>query len=213
MFTSEFLCGLGVGLFLGVFFISNLFGLVTRYVYYKWIKGTPEKFIAPSEGTKSDNDSEEDEEMDEISAEIARVRNTLSHKNKVLKMKKEETEIGGLFDELKELSSGLMKNIPAYDVEGGDLSKLISDLPRITEEIRSNPTMQKMYTIVNKMGKEGALGGDDLRKMQEGMTEMVSSFFGGEISEKERVEQQRDSEIVLDRLRKIGSGSSDEEES
>ena len=197
MIHLEFLYGLFIGIFLGV----TLFSRIT-----KWFGVSSNKLNKSllSEGKQEktgkltkDQSVDEDIDEDEISAVISKTRKEKSYKK--------ETDIGILVDDLKQLSSGLMKSIPTSISENteNDLAKLISDLPRITEEIRNNPTMQNMYTIVDKMGKGDSFSEDDIRKMQEGMTDMVSSIFGGEITETETQQQKRDSEIILDMLNKI----------
>jgi len=207
MIHLEFLYGLFIGIFLGVTLFSRItkwFGVSSNKLNKSLLsEGKQEKTgklikdQSVDEDIDQDEDIDEDIDEDEISAVISKTRKEKSYKK--------ETDIGILVDDLKQLSSGLMKSIPTSISENteNDLAKLISDLPRITEEIRNNPTMQNMYTIVDKMGKGDSFSEDDIRKMQEGMTDMVSSIFGGEITETETQQQKRDSEIILDMLNKI----------
>lgn len=202
----EFLCGFAFGILIGTTVFLKTARWINRYIFRR---GVTEQLILPSEETlpvrlqAAETDSRRDQDVEEdedISSVISRVR-------KAAKSDKSEKEgdRNTLVEDLKELSNGLMSNIPTCSSENPekDLVKLISDLPRISEEIRNNPTMQNMYSIVNNIGQGGSFSEEDFRKMQEGMTDMVSSLLGGDITSQEIEEQQSDSKIILDRLRKV----------
>lgn len=202
----EFLCGLAFGILIGTTVFLKTARWINRYIFRR---GVTEQLILPSDETlpgriqASETDSRRDQDVEEdedISSVISRVR-------KAAKSDKPEKEgdRNTLVEDLKVLSNGLMSNIPTFSSENAekDLVKLISDLPRISEEIRNNPTMQNMYSIVNNIGQGGSFSEEDFRKMQEGMTDMVSSLLGGDITSQEIEEQQSDSKIILDRLRKV----------
>lgn len=202
----EFLCGFAFGILIGTTVFLKTARWINRYIFRR---GVTEQLILPSEETPpgriqaAETDSRRDQDVEEdedISSVISRVR-------KAAKSDKSEKEgdRNTLVEDLKVLSNGLMSNIPTCSSENPekDLVKLISDLPRISEEIRNNPTMQNMYSIVNNIGQGGSFSEEDFRKMQEGMTDMVSSLLGGDITSQEIEEQQSDSKIILDRLRKV----------
>lgn len=207
----EFLFGFAFGILIGTTVFLKTARWINRYIF---LRGVTEQIILPSDETlptpdriqasetdsRRDQDVEEDEEDEDIFSVISRVR-------KAAKSDKPEKEgdRNTLVEDLKVLSNGLMSNIPTCSSENPekDLVKLISDLPRISEEIRNNPTMQNMYSIVNNIGQGGSFSEEDFRKMQEGMTDMVSSLLGGDITSQEIEEQQSDSKIILDRLRKV----------
>ena len=202
----EFLFGFAFGILIGTTVFLKTARWINRYIFRR---GVTEQLILPSEETlpgriqASETDSRRDQDVEEdedISSVISRVR-------KAAKSDKPEKEgdRNTLVEDLKVLSNGLMSNIPTCSSQNPekDLVKLISDLPRISEEIRNNPTMQNMYSIVNNIGQGGSFSEEDFRKMQEGMTDMVSSLLGGDITSQEIEEQQSDSKIILDRLRKV----------
>jgi len=203
LLSVEFLWGFALGLFIAIGMLGNTNSL-GRYIFCRWITGKkklPSEMPSDDEAETTSQDAEEvkdgDSDDDDISSVISRVRKTQS--------KKKGGDMSTLVEDLRELSTGLMRNIPACSSENpeNDLVKLISDLPRITDEIRSNPTMQNMCSIVNNIGQGGSFSEEDFRKMQEGMTDMMSSLLGGDITSQEIEEQQSDSKIILDRLRKI----------
>jgi len=111
-----------------------------------------------------------------------------------------------LAEEMKNLSGYMMGGFQPSDSEtlknGLDI---LSELPRIAEEIKSNPAIQEMKSSISK----GEFTIDDLRKMQEGMSGLVSSVFNGKISEEEIEEQKQDSAVVLERLNEIKMSDSE----
>lgn len=205
LLSMEFLWGFALGILIGTTIFSGTVSLIGRYIFCRWAKGKrkmPSEMPSEDEAETTSQDAEKveddgDSDDDDISSVISRVRKTQSEKK--------GGDMSTLMEDLRELSSGLIRNIPTCSSENpeNDLVKLISDLPRITDEIRSNPTMQNMYSIVNNIGQGGSFSEEDFRKMQEGMTDMVSSILGGDITSQEIEEQQSDSKIILDRLRKI----------
>lgn len=106
-----------------------------------------------------------------------------------------------LAEEMKNLSGYMMGGFQPSDSKDlqKQFSEVLSDLPRIAEEIKSNPTIQEMKSLISK----GEFTSDDFRKMQEGMSGLMSSVLNGKISEEEIEEQKQDSEIVLKRLNEI----------
>lgn len=116
------------------------------------------------------------------------------------------TEPVDLAEEVKNLSGYMMEGFKPSDSEtlknGLDI---LSELPRIAEEIKSNPAIQEMKSSISK----GEFTIDDLRKMQEGMSGLVSSVFNGKISEEEIEEQKQDSAVVLERLNEIKMSDSE----
>lgn len=126
-------------------------------------------------------------------------------------------EVRDYWDELYTDSEGLaeeMKNLPGYMMGGFQPSDsetlkngldILSELPRIAEEIKSNPAIQEMESSISK----GEFTIDDLRKMQEGMSGLMSSVFNGKISEEEIEEQKQDSAVVLERLNEIKMSDSE----
>lgn len=146
---------------------------------------------------------EEEEEEEDIEDIIAKVRN----KGKSKKTKTAKPEMGDFLQELKQLSDGLMKSITA----DGDnpIAKILGDYPK--EMMEGNPHVQGVVKMLDSLSKGEGPTSEDMKQMQEGMTEMFSSLFNGELSTEEKETEQRDSEIVLHRLREIHNESPTDE--
>lgn len=142
--------------------------------------------------------------MEDIEDIIAKVRN----KGKSKKTKAAKPDMGDFLKELKQLSDGLMKSIAAD--EANPLAKILTDCdPK--EMIKDNPHMQGVVKMLDGLSKGEGPSAEDMKQMQEGMTEMLSSLFNGELSTEEKETERRDSEIVLHRLLEIHNEESIDE--
>lgn len=149
-------------------------------------------------------DSQTDDEEEDIENIITKVRN----KSKSKKTKTAKPDMGDFLKELKQLSDGLMKSIAAD--EANPLTKILTDCdPK--EMIKDNPHMQGVVKMLDGLSKGEGPSAEDMKQMQEGMTEMLSSFFNGELTTEEKETERRDSEIVLHRLREIHNEESIDE--
>lgn len=157
-----------------------------------------------------DDDSDEgetDDEEDDIEDVIAKVRSK-GKSRKPKDRKDANPDMGDFLKELNQLSNGLMKTISAD--ETNPLSKLLGDYdPK--EMMKDNPHMQGVVKMLDGLSKGEGPSAEDMKQMQEGMTEMLFSLFNGELSTEEKETERRDSEIVLHRLREIHNESPTDE--
>jgi len=149
-------------------------------------------------------DSQTDEDIEDV---IAKVRSK-GKSRKPKDRKDANPDMGDFLKELKQLSNELMKTISAD--ETNPLSKLLGDYdPKGI--MKDNPHMQSVVKMLDGLSKGEGPSAEDMKQMQEGMTEMLSSLFNGELSTEEKETERRDSEIVLHRLREIHNEESIDE--
>nr|QBK91936.1 MAG: hypothetical protein LCPAC304_02780 [Pithovirus LCPAC304] len=187
MFGMEFI----VGLVLGVLGFA-LYDVLKCSLWMKRIiihvERCPEtKFILEKSVSENlvDKIEVEDEDLEEV---IAKVRQS-ENKQRLKKVSKKDTTTGidQLFTEVKALSNDLMKRFSEEDV-----TTLFS-----TSDMSGLNKMLKFFSTGEYPSPE------DLKHLQEELADSLQTMFCGKLTDLEKEEERKDSEIVLNRLQEI----------
>ncbi len=193
MFGMEFI----IGLVLGVLGFA-LYDMLKCSLWMKRIiihvERCPEtRFIlekSVSENLVDKIEVEEEDLEEDLEEVIAKVRQSKS-KQRLKKVSKKDTTTGidQLFTEVKTLANDLMERFS----EGEDVTTLLSN----ASDMGGLNKILKFFSTGERPSPE------DLKHFQEELSDSIQTIFCGKMTDLEKEEERKDSEIVLNRLQEI----------
>ncbi len=189
MFGMEFIIGLVLGVLgFAVYDMLKCSLWMKRIIIH--VERCPEtKFILEKSVSENLDRSVEVEEED-LEEVIAKVRQS-KNKQRLKKVSKKDTTKGmdQLFTEMKTLTNDLMKRFS----ENEDVTTLLSNASDMSG-------LNKMLTFFSTGEYPSP---EDLKHLQEELADSLQTMFCGKLTDLEKEEERKDSEIVLNRLQEI----------